>query len=168
MIKHAIELLHEQVTSHPAVESSGSVLINTIARRHDRGERHTIIGAEGFRVSWKMIDVLAVIVATAVAVGVPVIMAFYQVVNLVGSIGRRALGGSRCRGCSEISISSVVRAVELATSGPDDIEWITRARSEYGDISAGREVNAIAVDLIIIWLASCRFYIAKGPIEVAL
>src|SRR5947207_10024222 len=115
-----------------------------------------------------MVDVLAVSVSTAVAIGVSVIMAFYQVVNLVGSIGRRALGGSRCRSWSEISISSVVRSVELATSGPDDIEWITRARSEYGNISARREVNAIAVDWIIILLTSCRFYITKGPFEVAL
>src|SRR5207237_2738858 len=103
-----------------------------------------------------------------VAIGVPVIMAFYQVVNLIRSISRRALGSGRCRGRSEISISAVVRAVELAPSAPDDIEWIPRARSEYGDISAGREVNAIAIDLIIIWLTGCRFYIAKGPIEIAL
>src|SRR5947208_12927717 len=35
-----------------------------------------------------MIDVLAVIVATAVTVGMAVIMSFYQIVDLVGSIDR--------------------------------------------------------------------------------
>src|SRR5438270_13826524 len=110
-----------------------------------------------------MINVLAVIIATPIAIGVAVIMAFYQIVNLVGSIGWRALGGGGCRGRSKISVSTIVRAVELATGSPDNVERITGARSEYGDISTGREVNAIAVDLIIIWLTSCRFYIAKCP-----
>src|SRR5205814_387284 len=115
-----------------------------------------------------MIDVLAVIVATAVTVGVAVIMSFYQIVDLVGSIHCCALGIGGRGGLAEVSIGAVIGTVELATSSPDDIEWISCARSEYGDISAGREVNAIAVDLIIIWLTSCRFNIAKAPIEVAL
>src|SRR2546423_1753732 len=167
-IQHAVEFLHEQGAAHFAVESSRSVLINTIARGGDRGQWHTIIGAISLRVGRKMIYVLTIIVAPAVTIGVAVIVTFHQVINFVTLITLSCLRVRPGRDGTEITIHTIIRTVEHAASGPDNVERVSRTRGEYEYIRAGREINAIAVDLIIIWLASSGFHIAQTAVEVAL
>src|SRR5438270_13885516 len=111
-----------------------------------------------------MIDVLTVVIAAPVSIGVAVIMAFYQVVDLVRLITLGCLRVRPGRNGAEVGVHTVVSPVQFPPGGPDDIEWIAPAWSEHGNISAGREVNAIAVDLIIIWLASGGLDIAENGV----
>jgi hypothetical protein len=155
----------QQFAAHLAAEGPAAVLGDAVLARGQHEQRLAeLVGQR--RHPRIAVDVLPRVEAGAAAVGAAVVVAGLDEQQLVGVLRVGDLRARADRGRAEAQVGAVVGRVQPARGREHEVVGVAQPRGVRRDVAAGRDLDQLAVALVIVGLPVAGLDVVHCAVEV--